>query len=133
MPAKLVLGALVLVSSSAAALAQTVTSATFSIGGGVVPATAVAANSTVDILEWDPIANDVLETGLMNFVSKDADGNWVTKDVNTKLFCDDGEVKGNNEGSGENPADVMVRVTFRDAENKIVKIVVTSTKEVKCL
>lgn len=133
MIAKLVLCPLACASLSTIALAQTVSSATFSIGGAVVPPTAVAANSSVDIIDWDPISNDVLEVGLMNFVTKDADGNWVTKDVNTKLFCDDGEVKGNNDGSGENPANVFVRVVFRDAANNVVKIVETTTKDVKCV
>jgi hypothetical protein len=115
------------------ATAQSVSSATFSIGGGQVPVTAVASNTTVDILDSDTLVNDELELGLTNCIHQDDDGNWVTDDVNTKLFCDGGEVKGNNEGSGENPAEVFVRVTFRDAAGEILKFVETSTKSVKCL
>jgi hypothetical protein len=118
---------------SSLAVGQSVSSASLSIGGGDVPATADASNSTVDILDSDLLDNDELELGLKGFISKDADGNWVTKDVNTKLFCDDGQVKGNNDGSGENPAEVFVRVTFRDAAGAVVKVVETTTKTVKCL
>jgi hypothetical protein len=116
-----------------AAAAQSVSSATYLIGGSAVPSHADASKTSVDIIDSDPLWNDPLATGLLGFIGKDSNGNWVTSNVNTVLFCEDGEVRGPAGGSGENPANVFVRVTFRDSNNRVLKVIDTGTKNIKCV
>lgn len=116
-----------------AVTAQSVTSATFTIGGGSIPAGADLSKTTVDIIDWDPLLNDPLATGLLGFLTEDDSGNLVSNDVNTVLFCQDGEVRGDDGGSGETIADVFLRVVFRDSNNNVLKVVDTAYKNVQCL
>lgn len=115
------------------AAAQTVSSATFFIGGGDVPAGADPSRTTVDIIDSDPLVDDVLARSILGFLEPDAFGNLTTKDVNTVLFCQDGEVRGPAGGSGENPANIYVRVVFRNSANQVLGVIETGTKNVKCL
>jgi hypothetical protein len=127
------LGTAFLLLMASAAIGQSVSSASFTIGGANVPLGADPSKTSVDIIDWDPISNDVLESGLLGFIAPDTDGNWVTDDVNTTLFCLDGEVAGDAGASGENPSNIFVRVTFRDANNKVLKVVDSGTQNVRCI
>lgn len=117
---------------SASLCAQSVSSATFVIGGGVIPAGADPSKTLVDIIDWDPLSNDPLLTGLLGFLEEDDSGNLISRDVNTVLYCQDGEVRGDNGGSGEYTANVFLRVTFRNSAGDVLKVHDTATKNVSC-
>ena len=121
-------------------VAQTVSSATYTVGGANVPSGADPSKSSVDIIDSDLFDNNELSLGLTGFFQVDEGGNWVSDDVNTRLWCDGSHVRGSDGTSGENPAEVFLKVTFRDSAGNVINdangnpiTYETATQDVRCL